>query len=374
MSEIWEYKTVIERATLEGWIEPLFRAHATPCTREQAEALLVGLTTIPPNTRLNWSNRRGYARYRKKTRRYSLSYPSCPGTAFGRLRVGIVLHEAAHIHHHQLEGKLNHSITWRREFRSLVEADWSLFVMENFCEVFARHRGPYMVTMIRPGKKASGVTDRLEGPFKADKAYEAARDLVTDPKDTVASAFVYSLTEGQYVGCNLVRGREYATWKEMKDAHVSDEPLRVELPAEQPTAGANEAALLQPGRRPDGEEPVREVDDPRDSGPAVAPVPKSRPVRVVPPKEPSEPRAKRVAPPAKPQTRLQAAGVGEWPKSLPAQLVKSHFDNGTKASAKEVVDAIGAHLVELGVQFPASLISRLKQAGLLVPAREEGDE
>lgn len=99
-------------------------------------------------------------------------------------------------------------------------------------------------------------------------------------------------------------------------------------------------------------------------------VPRVRPVRVMPPKAPAEPRAKRIAPPAKPQTRLQAAGVGDWPKSLPAQLVKSHFENGTTASAKEVVDAIGAHLIELGVQFPASLISRLKQAGLLIPAKE----
>lgn len=356
---IVEYSSVMKRAGQEGWLADLCAAHATPCTRTQAERILHRLTEVPADARLLWTNKRGKARYSVTKRRYGMSLPERPGTNFAYLRVGLVLHEAAHIHDHLVRKKFGHGPAFCQALQELLKTDWRAFV-PSVKEIYRRHRGPFSLALTREvveGKKRVQTSDFLNGPFSAEDAHEEARTMVNDPKDNIIDIYIFSKTEGQFTGAIYRRGETHPAW------HLLEEPDGgLELPDP-----SDEAALLPRGRQ----EPVRPVDAPDDERVPQGAVPADRPVRNVPAKAPAQPRT----PPApKPRVGLELDPdkTTDWPKSAGAQAVLAHFVNGVKrATSAEICEALGPRLTEMGVAFPASLVSRLKQAGLLRPAAEE---
>lgn len=55
-----------------------------------------------------------------------------------------------------------------------------------------------------------------------------------------------------------------------------------------------------------------------------------------------------------------------WPPSKPAQIVRDYFVEELRTgTVAEVVQILGPRLAEHGMLFPAALLSRLKQKGLL---------
>lgn len=72
---------------------------------------------------------------------------------------------------------------------------------------------------------------------------------------------------------------------------------------------------------------------------------------------------------------LDNGNAEQWPRSKGPQILRAWFESepGRVATVPEIVAACGPALTEAGIQFPASLISRLKQGGFLVPATESDD-
>jgi len=67
--------------------------------------------------------------------------------------------------------------------------------------------------------------------------------------------------------------------------------------------------------------------------------------------------------------RLVIGKTDGWPKSQGAQIVRQFFQHpDRRASTQEIVSAIGDQLMAAGIEFPGSLVSRLKQAGFLTEA------
>lgn len=335
---IAEYPTIIARAAKEGWLEPLVASHALPCTRSEAMGLL-NVLPLPRNTVVNF--RAGKGRAGRRPGQYRIGLPTTPGTRSRTLRVGLVIHEAAHIIDHAKENGWGHGETYCRVLRQLlVTIDWRKGFMptSNFRAIYDRHRGPYCIMLIREivsakKDKAIPTSDLLNGPFNAEEAHEEARMLVTDPRENVTGAYVYSLTENQHIGAIYKRGETYATW--------------LDLPTPAPAAEA--------------------VREPEHEMPDWAKTPAAAPAAAAPAPRPVE----ATAPAAKAATvrrKGAALGVGRdegWPSSEAAQTVRAFFDKTPTAAPAEIIAALGTKLNDLGVAHPASLVSRLKQAGFL---------
>lgn len=226
-----------------------------------------------------------------------------------------------------------------------------------FETVFRRHPGVYdvMHTTERPGKKEG----HIEQVRVATHARITARQVETLVRreveaDPFATLTIFAASRGDNGCIGWIHQRNIdEMFKEVPDDGM-------ELPAERG------AAALLPRRA----EPVREVDDSGDDSVPEGAIPVDRPVRRVPPEGVPQQRTPRKAGAA------LALGAGEWPKkSEPARLVREWFEAepDRRATTAEMIEALGTQLTALGVQFPASLFSRLKQAGLLVPAPEAAE-
>lgn len=354
-SPIVEYTTVQAAAADEGWLHALLDAHLTPCAETDARRLCswVGLGHIP----IRFTNRRGRARFSR--RGYGISLPSTPGTGFAKLRVGLVLHEAAHVLDRMESGTFGHREKFRRVLRDLVTRDWrSQLKIGNQREIYARHRGPYSLLVSRtvPGKggKPKETTDKVKGPFSAEDAHEEARMLVNDPRDNVVDIHVFSDSEGQFVGAHYKRGVEYPSWASLAEVGLDDEREndegRVELPDERP-----DAALLS-----GGEEPLQKVVAPLKQRVPKPAVPSRGLVRNVPPQSQAAAGTKRKGA----VLELDPGNAERWPASKGAAIVRAAIER-ERGTASELAKRLTAELNAVGVEFPASLISRLKQGGFL---------
>lgn len=195
--------------------------------------------------------------------------------------------------------------------------------MPSLRDIYDRHRGPYSILTVseidRKGKPMQ-ANDHLAGPFSAEEAHEEARVLVNRAQENVVEAFVFSIPEGQFIGAFYKRGETYRPWSQ------------------------------------EGMEPPDEISFVEED---------------VLPKEVAKERWSVSRPPAvKPavvRTRraLELSHIERWPGSPPAQLVRAFFEEGRRATATEIVQALGPQLRALGVEHPASLVSRLKQGGFL---------
>lgn len=342
-----EYESVLRRAAQMGCLGTLLEAHLTSCTPVQAANLLARLK-LPDDLILRFGNFRGQASYFPRKRKYMISLPV---ERTGRLRVGIVLHEAAHLIDRKRSGSMVHGQKFCNALRETIESShWrEMMPTRNRVEIYQRHRGPFSLLITRQGvgKKGSDACERVRGPFSAEEAHEEARLLVGDPRDNVTDAFVFSDGEGQFIGAFYKRGEEYAPYGD----ELARYQAGLELPDER-----SEAALL-----PRGPEPVQPVDAPLDGGVPTATVPSRRSVRSVPPQGAAARSAPRRA-----GTALCLGTVEGWPKAEAAQLLLRMFSEpGFHATSVEIVTAAGATIIGHGVQHPASLVSRLKQAGHL---------
>jgi len=245
----------------------------------------------------------------------------------------------------------------------------------NFRPIYDRHQGPYVLLLLREDAKGKQFTDRITGSLRAQAAHEKAVDLVygRDPKYTdVDSVFVFSDTEGQFTGALYKCGEDYAAWEHLpiddSSPASSAKPKRTGLTVKE---GAVKNAIVQAeAAEAAGFVGHTMVDGDKIESPTThAGVP--RPKKERPAKLPGDRF------PVMRGRPLVHNPEGEWPKSAPAQFVKSFFgQQGPEYSATsaELVAAIGTSLTDLGVQFPASLISRLKQAGLLKEKTYESQE
>lgn len=374
-----EYVSVLRRAGEEGWLAPLVEAHATTCTFITAGAIMRVLPDIPeylrsgPQLRFWKGEHRGRARYNRGTGLYGMALPITSGTRCCQLRIGLVLHEAAHIWDHQQTQKFGHGPSFCRALRKALTFPWREVLhmpTSNYQEIYARHRGPFSLLITRETQKKSQPiqgSEKIKGPFNAEEAHEEARMLVNDPRENIVQVHVFSDGEGQFCGAFYKRGEEYNTWEE-----ETENAGRMELP-EQLAApallqGRSESLSTMVAAEHDGlpDEPVQETGG-------------DRPVRDVPTEEPAKPKRARAPQPDKPAklpgdrfpaVRGKALELGKedgWPPSAAAQRVRAFYTGGTgvRATSAELVAALGAELQGMGVAFPASLISRLKQAGFL---------
>lgn len=217
----------------------------------------------------------------------------------------------------------------------------------NFRPIYDRHQGPYVLLLMRQDAKGKEFTDRITGlSLRAQAAHEKAIDLINDrdpAKTDVHAVFVFSDTEGQFTGALYRRGEEYLPWQHLPiDDAVPVPSTRFKRPTVKEGAAKSVVnAIVQTDASPErvaAPAKTRAAKLPGDRFPVM----RGRP--------------------------LVHDPEGSWPKSAPAQFVKSFFGQQPpdySATSAELVAAIGQSLTDLGVQFPASLISRLKQAGLL---------
>lgn len=331
-----EYSSILTAAAREGWLDDLVEAHATPCTQDQALTILRSLE-MPQAMPIRFASRSG--RVGRKHGRYRMSLPQNSGGRFNGLRVGIVIHEAAHILDHLRTQSFGHGPKFQRAFSQALQTNWrDLMPTRSFREIYGRHRGPYSLMLSRQvaeGKKTISKNDHLPGPFSAEEAHEEARMLVTDPRENVTAAFVYSETEGQFIGAVYNRGTEvYRPWAEERAEALA-------------AAGMNDFDAAT-------EQPVPAAPQPAPAAPKVErPMAKAAGTTPTPPKKISRPLT------------LAEGAEAKWPKSEPNQIILAHFKS-EKTTAKDAAEKLGPHLIELGMAHPASAISRLKQNGLLV--------
>ncbi len=239
--------------------------------------------------------------------------------------------------------------------------------MIRFDEVFRRHPGVYDLVhdTERPGKKDGSiqhvkVTTHLK-ITAAEVVRLATQGLAEDPS---ATFYVWAATRGD---------EGHIGWIDRHNIHV--------LFAEVPDGGLElsderEAPALLPKRK----KSVRQVDDPVEPSVPAGALRSPRSVRNVPAEgstHPSTERQQRVRrePTKLPGDRFPAvrgrpliiASVEGWPPSQPAQIVRTFFieRGAVAATTAEILAALGMELAALGMAHPGSLISRLKQAGLL---------
>lgn len=136
---ICEYRSIVRHFDRAGMFELLERAHSTPMEIEAARALV---ESHGIECRITRRTKRGRAYPPKAGRkRYAVTLPLEPGIGYKRLRVGIVLHEIAHVLDHRrrcaefprvsvmggpFRGrvsdhvKMNHAIGFRKRFAELL--------------------------------------------------------------------------------------------------------------------------------------------------------------------------------------------------------------------------------------------------------------
>jgi hypothetical protein len=366
---LYEYPSVIAAARREGWVRPLTAAHLTPCTEQDVHRLIAwirvfriegGLPTA--DLRVSFRNQRGAARYHRTLKYFHVGLPRRPGTYYGYLRAGLVLHELAHVIDHLNYGKMSHHVGYRQVLRGLVERDWrTMLAVSTQREIYGRHRGPYTLLLTREmktEKKSTLVNDHMTGPFSGEEAHEEARMLVTDPRENILDVHVFSNTEGQFIGAYYKRGTPYLTWAEMRDMAMEETDGGVDLHSDdQPLAGPAETTLL-----PEPPEPVRSVAPVDEHQLPADASPEDGPVRDVPPQS-------QAAAGTKPRRGailvFNPATADAWPLSQGAQIVKDALLGGLRGTAHEIAEQLGPTLTAAGIQFPDALIRRLKQAGLL---------
>lgn len=63
------------------------------------------------------------------------------------------------------------------------------------------HRGPFRLSVIRetPARKIKWHAEALKGTFKRADIPEEAQMLLTDPRDTITSVLVWSVSEQRHV-------------------------------------------------------------------------------------------------------------------------------------------------------------------------------
>lgn len=356
--ETCEYVSIVKRAGQEGWLDPLTAAHAAPCTQQEAVKILGLLRNLPRLKVLFRANAKGRARFSRKTKRYGITLSAEPGGKTRRLRAGLVLHEAAHILAHQQVGEMDHQEIYCRTLRRLLQTDWrsQLMPTSSFSAIFNRHRGPFSISLTREidhgGKRGKEqVSDRILLPlreedegrqrsrtFTAEEAHEEARMLVGDPRENVTSAYVFSESEGQFIGAAYHRGETYKPWSE------ENLPIEATFQTDPPIEPMTIAGKVE-------SEPTKPTADLLKVG--------TEAVKIKEPKAPKPPRRAGLA-------LTVAPGSDEkWPQAPSAQAVLATFKARGAMTAKEAAEVLAPKLTELGVAHPASAISRLKQAGLL---------
>ncbi len=231
--------------------------------------------------------------------------------------------------------------------------------VQNFRLLYDRHTGPYTLLLCctKPDGKGGQTHYNRADSFRLDarSVHDRAVDLITKPGDIV-SAMAFSESEQQFIGAWYQRGRDpLPTW-------IDDVPEPVEEPSIFELAGrfASEltfsAFVSVQTHDADPGEPATEVPEVPATDYAQASAPQPRPA---------------VAPRAR-STRgglleLDPGNAERWPATDGPQKIRAWFEaeDGRKASVRDIVDALGAELQAIGVGFPASMVSRLKQQGFL---------
>lgn len=193
--------------------------------------------------------------------------------------------------------------------------------MINLTPIYDRHPGPYAILLLLEDDKGKLSSKSAMGTTSPVTTHDRAMELLEEKNVVCVSVFEAG---GQFTGAFYRKGEEYT-------------PLDY------------------------GRVPERAVVP---EGGTAAPVDVAAP-----------PKVQRAKTPGSRFPAMRGQGLeltpgmdDQWPKSAPAQMVRSHFEfkgAGFSATAPELVADIGPALKEIGVEFPASLISRLKQKGLL---------
>lgn len=342
LRSVAEYTRVLGRAHREGWQAELVEAHATPCDADVARCLLTRIPEIPRTLNLRFRGRRGRAGYRRG--QYRISLPIESGATYGKLRVGVVIHEAAHVVARVRHGmRMKHGPEFCAVLRELLYAtDWRKVMAEHatktlaqhWREIAGRHRGPYLFSVTRPGKKPGFRTSQwLPGRMDKDDVYEEAMALLRDPRDEILGVSVWSDREDQFV---------MSFPRHQAEREPADAVLQA---AERPAAADFQLAVETDG-------PVQQAAEPK-AKPARPPKPEKKPGDRFPA---FRGRA----------LELDPGNAERWPKSKGAQMVRDFFErDGRRATAAEISQALATDLKLVGVEFPGSLVSRLKQAGFL---------
>lgn len=366
--EACEYVSIVNRAGREGWLDALTEAHAAPCCQAEATQILGLLRNLPKLRVIFHDGAKGRARFSRRTKRYGMTLSSTPGGKARRLRAGLVLHEAAHILAHMEVGKMNHQEIYCRTLRRLLyNTDWRSRLMptSSFAAIFHRHRGPFSIALTREidhgGKRGKEqVSDRITRPlresdegrprartFTAEEAHEEARMLVGDPRENVTSAYVFSESEGQFIGAAYHRGDTYRPWSEeqLPITELSTEEIVDEVTSQPIELSPADSAAF-----------VEAIVNPAPPNEAL----KQAAARFL-------QRRKAPKPPRKAGLALTVAPGSEerWPQAASVQHILATFKARGTMTAKEAAEVLAPKLIELGVAHPASAVSRLKQAGLL---------
>lgn len=369
--ETCEYVSIVKRAGQEGWLQQLTEAHAAPCSQDEAITILGLLRNLPPMKVIFASNARGRARFSRRTKRYGMTLPCVPGGRAGKLRAGIVLHEAAHILAHLELKRFNHQEQFCRTLRRILQTDWRNHTMptSSFAAIYHRHRGQrFSLALVREidhgGKRGKEqVSDRILMPlrdeddgqartrtFTAEGAHEEARMLVGDPRENVTSVFVFGETENQFIGAAYHRGETYLPWSE------EIQPIEPANPTEIVLSPRDQEALVDAIENPPPATQALKDAAVRTDWKAIG-------------TEAVKPKAPKAAPkvPRRPGLALRVAPGSEekWPQAPSVQHILATFKARGKMTAKEAAEVLAPKLTELGVAHPASAVSRLKQAGLL---------
>jgi hypothetical protein len=331
-----EYTRVIAAARAERWLKPLGIAHATPCTQREAMRMMTEALELPI-----WPPRRFAPRYgtlevkfrrgARGTANYTrIVLPATPGGRIGCLRVGLALHEVAHTIADRAHGRrCKHGPEFRTTLRKLVEHWWSGRKRMDLREVYDRHPGPYSLVITKEGGKSEVI-----GPFPtADSTHEAAKRVYAEKR--VLMICVFSDHLRYFIGVN----------------YDEDNIGRLELAPER-----EQRTLLSERQEPvQPVGPVRAAEEPAERTHVEAPV------RDVP--AAAERRVSSRKPGA--LLELDPGNAEQWPRSAAAQLIRSTLEAHGAMSASALADATRQQMIELKVAHPASLVSRLKQAGLL---------
>jgi hypothetical protein len=129
-----EYPTIVRWAMAYGCYATLRRAHETPITQREAVRLIYAFRRQPID--IAFRGKRGRAsqpnaNMERRTAEYRITLPPEPGRCWGNLRVGIVLHELAHVIDHERRRSTagwpskvrhNHGAGFRNRFAELLKA------------------------------------------------------------------------------------------------------------------------------------------------------------------------------------------------------------------------------------------------------------
>ena len=70
----------------------------------------------------------------------------------------------------------------------------------------ANHRGPFLLNVVRPGKKAGfNSSEWLKGSVEKADVEEEVHALLTDPRDSITAVSVWSELEEQFAGTFTLR-------------------------------------------------------------------------------------------------------------------------------------------------------------------------